>query len=549
MVNRAPANLFSSADATELARINNVSTSATFPNEKEVIIPVICSCSGQDYYYQANTSYVTAQESYFFVANNTYQGLSTCNILMKENKYDTEELFTGFILEVPLRCACPTKNQTVEGIKFLLTYSVTWGTKLLETSEKFNVSLDSMKNANGFIDDYPPIYPFTTILVPLLNEPSISQNSTQYSTKEPSISQNNTQYSTKVKRTGKYVILIGIGVFLVVLCFALAMFFLYSKRLRSRGCEKKDKEEIECALPENFRADILEVDKQFNFYKYKELVEGSGNFSSENWLGGSVFCGFLRREVLAIKKVSKDVSKEVHILSRINHFNLIHLHGICQHLDKFYLVFDFIENGSLQEWLEKKICPKVRNLSYRIQIAVDISNGLQYLHNFTYPAYVHKDINTSNILLDRNLRAKIANFSLARSAEYEESRILSLTSKGYEAPEYVEYMLVTVETDIYAFGVVLLELITGKQAVFVKDGIDVILSEQVFAIMENKNAEDELIRIIDPNLQVENANHMEIVMRMVKLSLACLAEEPEKRMKIANIVTSLLRIQMDTRRT
>ena len=129
-----------------------------------------------------------------------------------------------------------------------------------------------------------------------------------------------------------------------------------------------------------------------------------------------------------------------------------------------------MENGSLKEWLQKKSCQKFQIWNYRIQIALDVANRLHYLQNFTTPAYVHKDICSDNVLLDRDLRAKIANFSLARSTEREESRKSSMWSslgtKGYMAPEYMEYGLVTPEMDIYAFGVVLLELITGKDAVF-----------------------------------------------------------------------------------
>ena len=101
---------------------------------------------------------------------------------------------------------------------------------------------------------------------------------------------------------------------------------------------------------------------------------------------------------------------------------------------------------------------------------MDVANGLHYLHNFTDPPYVHKDISSSNVLLTRHLRTKIANFILARSAEAEErvnsSLRFGLGAKGYLAPEYIEFGLVMPEIDIYAFGVVLLELVTGKEAAY-----------------------------------------------------------------------------------
>lgn len=168
-----------------------------------------------------------------------------------------------------------------------------------------------------------------------------------------------------------------------------------------------------------------------------------------------------------------------------------------------------MENGSLKEWLQNKSCQKFQVWGYRIHIALDVANGLHYLHNFTTPAYVHKDICSDNVLLDRDLRAKISNFSLARSAEREDSRKSSMWSslgtKGYKAPEYIEYGLVTPEMDIYAFGVLLLEL--------------------------------------------KGHLWMKLARQMLKLSIDCLAEEPESRLSMAEVVSYLLRIQLDAQRS
>lgn len=243
----------------------------------------------------------------------------------------------------------------------------------------------------------------------------------------------------------------------------------------------------------------------------------------------------------------KDVSEEVKLLQKINHFNLISLLGACEHCKDFYLVYEFMENGSLRDWLS---CPQVLGWNHRVQIALDIANGLHYLHNFTSPAYVHKDIKSTNVLLNKDLRAKIANFSLARSAEKETYGFSSLkfaqVSKGYMAPEYIEYGLVTPAIDVYAFGVVMLELVTGKEAVFTEDGVEVLLSEAIFSVMEGGNGEVEPVGLIDPNLNLEHL--MEFAVRLIKLSLACLAEEPEDRPRMPQVLSSVLKIQLDAKR-
>ncbi|CAI9283151.1 unnamed protein product [Lactuca saligna] len=158
-----------------------------------------------------------------------------------------------------------------------------------------------------------------------------------------------------------------------------------------------------------------------------------------------------------------------------------------------------MENGSLNKWLQDLNCQESQTWNNRIRIGLDVDKGLQYLHNFANPAYVHKDINSSNILLTKDLRAKISKFGLAKSTEKGENVNSSIKcrfeSKGYLAPEYLEAGFVTTKTDVYAFGVVLLELITGKKVVYENDddGEEVMLSEEVASIMgDEKNGKGKL---------------------------------------------------------
>lgn len=110
-----------SSDPTELARFNNVTGISVFPVGKEVIVPVNCSCSGQ--YYQANTTFTieAVHETYLIAANDTYQGLATCDSLKRANPYSEFVLYPGLQLQVPPRCACPTKKQAANGTRYLLT--------------------------------------------------------------------------------------------------------------------------------------------------------------------------------------------------------------------------------------------------------------------------------------------------------------------------------------------------------------------------------------------------------------------------------------------
>eukprot|EP00257_Ricinus_communis_P011795 XP_002533279.2 protein LYK5 [Ricinus communis] len=538
-----------SSDPLELALINNISNFTVLPTNKEVIVPIICSCSSQ--YYQANTSYIipSIYDTYFSIAESTYEGLSTCNSLMRQNNYSEFSLDVGMELRVPLRCACPTSNQSANGTKYLLTYSVSWGDKVRAVSERFNASIDSVNYANGFTKDDTTLFPFTTILVPLSTEPSSFQTIVHYPPppySPPFIPVHPIRRSRKKIHVWVIPVII-VSALPVVLFIVLLLRNKKSHLGVQREKEGKNKEE----LPDDFLDHVAHVDLGLKIYTFEELKVATEDFSTSNRLSDSVYRGVISGQVLAIKKMSKDVSNEVTLLRKINHFNLISLHAACEHHGVFYLMYEFMDNGSLRDWLYKRNCLEAQSWNRRIQIALDVANGLHYLHNFTDPPYVHKDISSSNVLLSRHLRAKIANFSLARSAKAEEhvnsSLRLALGSKGYLAPEFIDFGLVTPEIDIYAFGVVLLELVTGKEAVYMQEERKVQLSETIISIMEKENAEARLGCIVDPNLQSQHS--MEVVLRMVKLSLACLAQEPESRPSMAEIVSALLKIQLDVHRS
>ncbi|KAK2657312.1 hypothetical protein Ddye_010364 [Dipteronia dyeriana] len=541
-----------SSDPSEVANINNITNSAeVLPPDKEVIVPVICSCSGQ--YYQANTSFTipSNDDTYFTIAYNTYQGLTSCDILPRENNYSATILNPGLILQIPLRCACPTSNQAVNGTKFLLTYPVSLGDYVYDISERFYVSIRSVVYANGFTEnvlDGQVLFPFTTILIPLSTEPSSSQTIVRYPP-PPYSSPIIPLYKNNKRSSNRLYVWTGIGISLLVICFVLSIVLLHYKKKRNEVTQKigKGKED----LPEEFLLRIANIDQGLKFYKYEEINAATENFSTKNMIGSSVYCGILDGKMVAIKIMIKNVCKEVNLLKKINHFNIISLYGACAHHGVFYLVYEFMENGSLKDLLHKKNAPEVESWNCRIQIAVDVAHGLLYLHNFTDTGYVHKDISSGNVLLDKHLRAKIANFSLARSAVRGESGNVStktaLGTKGYMAPEYIEYGLVTPEMDTFSFGVVLIELVTGKEAVFKQDGEEALLAEAVFSAMEGGNAEANLGCLIEPNLQAKNK--MEFALRIIKLSLACLSQEPESRPSMADVVSSLLKIQLDVQRS
>ncbi|KAK6272559.1 hypothetical protein POUND7_009642 [Theobroma cacao] len=161
------------SNASYIASINNVSVTHNFSPDKIVVVPTTCSCWGSLFQHIAPYT-IRPGDTYFTIANDTYQGLTTCKALDGQNYYGYENLMVGEQLTVPLRCACPSQNQTADGVAFLLTYLVTWGDTLSSIGELFGVDAQSIAAANN-VSAEDLIYPFTPLLIPMKSE-SCSKN-------------------------------------------------------------------------------------------------------------------------------------------------------------------------------------------------------------------------------------------------------------------------------------------------------------------------------------------------------------------------------------
>ncbi|KAI3946098.1 hypothetical protein MKX01_024854 [Papaver californicum] len=512
------------SEPLQLSQINLVSETATFQTNKEVIVPINCSCSGE--YYQVNSFYVIQDRA-----------LSTCQAIQAQNKIPATKLLPGTRITIPLKCACPTKKQTDESVKYLLTYTVLPGDDVPHISEKFGADPRRTLEANELSED-STIYYSSTILVPLQIPPSSSQETAQAppptSLPKPASS---VPPSHKKKKTWVYVVtgvaaasVLALVVFIIIFCVRNVInikWRIYNHR--NSTTESFDK----------FLKIISDI-AQVKVYNIEELKSATENFNPNWQITGTVYRGIISGNLAAIKKMNGDVTTELDVLTKINHFNLIKLSGVCFDKGHWYLVYEFAVNGSLDNW----IFYSAQTLSWtqRVQIALDVAKGLHYLHSCTNPSYVHKGIKSSNILLDSDFRAKIANFGLARSAEGHESEFAStrhiVGTIGYMAPEYLENGLVSPKLDVYSFGVVLLEMISGKEAVSESD-TDLLSSKTLEAILSKENPGEKLKDLIDPSLQ-ENYP-LDLALSVAKLTESCLQRNPDGRPSMDDIVHSLVR--------
>ncbi|XP_038983696.1 protein LYK5 [Phoenix dactylifera] len=432
---------------------------------------------------------------------------------MGENPYDANDLFAGLDLLVPLRCACPSRNQTADGIKYLLTFPVSEGDDFSDLSDRFNASYHDTASANGFSEQgYPTIFPSSTILIPLPQEPLSSQTIIHHPIESsPSPFQPLHPFiKNNIKRSySKLHFSIGIAVpSLLVLCALVTVAFWYDKKRMTRADGKK-----KSILPKDVLKAITDVNHELKVFSFEELNAATQDFSCACRIEG--------------------------------------LWGICMGQEHCYLVYEHMENGSLKDWLLDRSRSELLSWNHRVQIALDIANGLDYLHNFAEPRYVHMDIKNSNVLLDSNLRAKIANFSMARSSEGRNNGFaITRTvegSLGYMAPEYLEGGLATPKIDVHAFGVVMLELITGKDAVIKHEGREMLLSSVMISIVEGRNAQIELSNFLDSTMR--GGCRAGLALAMAKLSVACLRQDPGSRPSMGEVVSILSRVQMESKKS
>ncbi|XP_016492540.2 lysM domain receptor-like kinase 4 [Nicotiana tabacum] len=549
------------ADPLELSQLNSVAQNATFDTNQMVLVPVTCSCAGQ--YYQTNTSYVIKKDDTFLtIANNTLQGLSTCHAINAENKEQATNLILGSRINVPLRCACPTKNQTDDGTKYLLSYLVTSGEFVSLISGKFGADTRATLAANGLSENDATIFPFTTLLVPLLNPPLSSQvvgNSPPPPPPSAPTSPAVPVSNNGSKKTWIYVVVGVVGGVVALSLLGVVIFFLFFRKRQKKADPQFVSESFEAVEKplnkkvedesEEFLESLSSIAQSVKIYKFEEIKTATENFSPTCLIKGSVYRGTINGDFAAIKKMSGDVSKEINLLSKINHFNLISLSGICFQDGHWYLVYEYAVNGPLSDWIcHQNSDQKSLNWTQRVQISLDVATGLNYLHSYTSPPHVHKDLNGSNIFLDGDLRAKIANFGLARSADGEEGEF-ALTrhivgTQGYMAPEYLENGLVSPKLDVYAFGVLLLEILTGNEVSVLYEGSNTYLAEVLIPVLHDENAKENLSNFIDPSLQGKYP--AELAIAIVRLIDNCIKKDPSHRDGMDEIVQSLSRIMTAT---
>ncbi|XP_060196239.1 cysteine-rich receptor-like protein kinase 2 [Lycium barbarum] len=324
-------------------------------------------------------------------------------------------------------------------------------------------------------------------------------------------------------------LILGVGV-------VIAIYVWKNKQIQKKRKGANDAEKLVKILHDN----------SLNF-KYSTLEKATGSFDEANKLGqggfGTVYKGVLAdgREI-AVKRLfinnkhrAADFYNEVNIISSVEHKNLVRLLGCSCLGPESLLVYEFLPNQSLDRFIFDPVKGKALNWEKRFEIIIGTTEGLVYLHKNTKTRIIHRDIKASNILLDSRLRAKIADFGLARSFQEDKSHISTAIAGtlGYMAPEYLAHGQLTEKADVYSFGVLLLEIVTGRQnnrsknAEYTKSLVSIVWDNFQRGIVEE---------LFDPNLMLHNYHTINVkneVARVLHVGLLCTQEIPTLRPSVS----------------
>nr|XP_011460144.1 PREDICTED: G-type lectin S-receptor-like serine/threonine-protein kinase At4g03230 isoform X2 [Fragaria vesca subsp. vesca] len=294
-----------------------------------------------------------------------------------------------------------------------------------------------------------------------------------------------------------------------------------------------------------------EADKGIDvpFFDLQTILVATDNFSIANKLGqggyGPVYKGiFPGGQEIAVKRLSKvsgqglqEFKNEVVLIAKLQHRNLVRLRGYCMKGEEKILLYEYMPNKSLDSFIFDHTQSLFLNWEMRFNIILGIARGLVYLHQDSRLRIIHRDLKTSNVLLDEEMNPKISDFGLARIVGGKETEANTNTvvgTYGYMSPEYALDGNFSVKSDVFSFGVVLLEIISGKKnAGFYQ-------SKQTFSLLSytwGLWTEDKVLDLMDKNLE-ESCNRSEF-MKCVNVGLLCVQEDPVDRPTMSNVITLL----------
>ncbi|EOA32020.1 hypothetical protein CARUB_v10015262mg [Capsella rubella] len=509
---------------------NNSNNGLVLQIGSRVLVPFPCECQPGDFLGHNFTYRFQQIDTYERVATRRYANLTTEDSLQGRNPFPANNIPPSARLNVLVNCSCGDENVS-EDYGLFVTYPL-----------RPEDSLNKIANSSGVPEDIIRSY-----------NPGVDFSSGDGIVFVPGRG----IWSLWMDHSG-----IGAGIIAGICIGVVVSLLLISFIIYHAYWKGKSKDFISSFQSSNLAAGTgtgvfpaiaaINVDNSVEF-SIEELAEATDNFSLSFKIGqggfGAVYYADLRGEKAAIKKMDMEASKqflaELKVLTHVHHVNLVRLIGYCVE-GSLFLVYEYVDNGNLGQHLHGSGLEPLPWIK-RVQIALDSARGLEYIHEHTVPVYVHRDVKSANILIDQNFRAKVADFGLTKLIEVGGSATRgAMGTFGYMAPETI-YAQVSAKVDVYAFGVVLFELISAKSAV-VKMNETVGEFRSLVGVFDEvfkkTDKEEALRKIIDPRLG-ENYP-FDSVYKMAELGKACTQKNAQQRPSMRYIVVALATLLSST---
>ncbi|KAH6758939.1 Protein kinase superfamily protein [Perilla frutescens var. frutescens] len=290
-----------------------------------------------------------------------------------------------------------------------------------------------------------------------------------------------------------------------------------------------------------------------HWYTLRELEKSTNGFADENVIGeggyGIVYKGVLEdNSKVAVKNLlnnrgqaEREFKVEVEAIGRVRHKNLVRLLGYCAEGTHRMLVYDYVNNGNLEQWLHGDVGPcSPLTWEIRMNIILGAAKGLTYLHECLEPKVVHRDIKSSNILLDRQWNAKVSDFGLAKLIGSEKSYITTrvMGTFGYVAPEYASTGMLNERSDVYSFGILIMEILTGRNPVdYSRPPGEVSIYLSIYIYVYPISFTSTSKGVLDPKLPDKPSSRA--LKRTLLVALRCVDPNAQKRPKMGHVVHML----------
>ncbi|KAJ6776929.1 LYSM-DOMAIN RECEPTOR-LIKE KINASE-RELATED [Salix koriyanagi] len=513
-----------------IAATNGFSANTEFlPKDQPLLIPIDCKCSGG--FFQAPLTKTTVKGESFYSISKSLEGLTTCKAIREKNPGISQENLHGKVqLQVPLRCACPSSTDVIPATRLLLSYPVSAGDTVFNLAIKFNTTPEAIISANNrSLTAFKPasLVPLTSLLIPLGGKPTLGPLAKP---NEPNLHFpasslpviNPHKKKSKMWKIGVYIAVTGAvvgGIIAIAAAFLVMQLMKKKKQVSSKEADMElqklslsvrttsDKKVSFDESQHHFNSQIIDTTPRkvlVETYTVEELKRATEDFNSGNQIEGCVYLGRLNGKNLAIKRMPPETISKVELRlfedATHHHPNIIRVVGAClsEGPDSF-LVLEYAKNGSLKDWLH---------------------GGLAMKNQFIASCYC---------FLTWNQRLKIC-LDVAVALHH-----------GYVAPE-AHQGVVSSSTDMFSFGVVLLEVLSGQTPITRPDDSgegSVWLSKKIRSILTSEN-EDELREWIDSAMG-ENYSFDEAV-TLANIARACTEEDPSLRPTSGEIVEKFLRL-------